>query len=500
MMSFYLPYAETHYKFRLPWSPLHRKQPEIILDAPFQCLPDRKPALFIVVKDAHYFPVYIEELSLSIQCQGHKTLVFKIPIQQACQQPLTFIEVEHDWNPVPGSYRINGRIHIRDEKERSFRIWNHNLPTLSPEPLEINCLFKNPPTPLGWQAGEMHCHSWHSTDPVEFGAKVSVLQKAAWCTGLQFVLCTDHSYDFYYSRQDYMSPASRHMRFREYQEECANLNPNLPNIIPGEEVSCANHLGKNIHLIIPGPDTHIKGLGDGGRRWFNNKPDLTIPEVLALNPSLPGIAAHPCVKIGLAQRILFRRGAWSENDLHPGIEGLQFWNGSRSRDFYRGRAFWVQQLLHSKKLHPIGGNDAHGDLNFSTGVKTPLVSLWSSRNHIFGKVRTLIKCENTDRDSLFNHFSQKEVCVTDGPFISIHQQNNNFQISAQSTIDYAKLRRVVVFKGKRSATREIAEVHDISDYEFLINTTVDSTDLYVRAECYTESECFAMTSAFFTET
>jgi hypothetical protein len=47
-----LHYAETHFKFKLPWSLLYRPWPEILVDAPFQFVPGVKPMLWIVVRDA----------------------------------------------------------------------------------------------------------------------------------------------------------------------------------------------------------------------------------------------------------------------------------------------------------------------------------------------------------------------------------------------------------------------------------------------------------------
>ena len=44
-------YAETHFKFRLPWSLLYRPWPEIIVDAPFQFIPGAEPTLWIVVPE-----------------------------------------------------------------------------------------------------------------------------------------------------------------------------------------------------------------------------------------------------------------------------------------------------------------------------------------------------------------------------------------------------------------------------------------------------------------
>ena len=62
-----LRYAETHFKFKLPWSLLYRPWPEIFTDAPFQFVPGKTPLLWIVVRDAHRFPVAVKSLEISIR-------------------------------------------------------------------------------------------------------------------------------------------------------------------------------------------------------------------------------------------------------------------------------------------------------------------------------------------------------------------------------------------------------------------------------------------------
>jgi len=91
---------------------------------------------------------------------------------------------------------------------------------------------------------------------------------------------------------------------------------------------------------------------------------------------------------------MFRRGRWEPNDLHPGLGGIQFWNGGTGRDFAQGMAFWIADLLAGNRRMPIAGNDAHGDLNRATQIQTPLVSLRQTRSHRFGHARTWIHLDH----------------------------------------------------------------------------------------------------------
>ena len=76
-------YAETHFKFKLPWSLLYRPWPEILTDAPFQFVPGKMPQLWIVVRDAHRFSVTIKSLEIGIveyQLENQLTRNFKLPV------------------------------------------------------------------------------------------------------------------------------------------------------------------------------------------------------------------------------------------------------------------------------------------------------------------------------------------------------------------------------------------------------------------------------------
>ena len=72
-MSFWpgekLRYAETHFKFKLPWSLLYKPWPEIIFDAPFQFVPGVEPYLWIVVRDADRFPTTLKNAEIVLKAR-----------------------------------------------------------------------------------------------------------------------------------------------------------------------------------------------------------------------------------------------------------------------------------------------------------------------------------------------------------------------------------------------------------------------------------------------
>jgi hypothetical protein len=492
-----LPYAETHYKFKLPWSPLHRKWPEIFLDGPSFCVPGAQPVFYLAVKDADFFPVRILAIDFLIQGEGQSRQV-AIPLELSIRDNLRFIPLPLDFGGLTGRLSLNGKISVEAANGERRTFLNANFPGLSPSPLLLRILESPLPYPADWHAGELHCHSDYSNDPVEFGAPLAVLQAAGGALGLGYVVCTDHSYDFYYDRRRYMERIDPDANFQAYRREAL--------LIPGEEVSCGNHLGENVHLLVAGHAEFLPGLGDGGRRWLNNKPDLRIEEVLERLGGTPAFAAHPRSRVGALERLIFRRGMWHTRDLRPSpsgrsVNGLQFWNGARRRDFSEGREFWISQLLAGMRVSPIGANDAHGDLNRNIGVKTPLFSLYENRNHVFGNVRTLVHSPQKSISGIQAGLAAGRLTASDGPFMDLQMRASKTDILGRSIPEYGGFTKVTVYSGKRGENRErVLKEWTWTDRQPLelseaVETPADS--LYIRVEGKTRENRFAITAPIY---
>jgi hypothetical protein len=373
--------------------------------------------------------------------------------------------------------------------------------------LRIRFLSSPLPYPADWHAGELHCHSDYSNDPVEYGAPLAVLQEAGVALGLGYVVCTDHSYDFYYDRRRYMRPIDPEPNFAAYRQEALALNaanPGATLVIPGEEVSCGNHLGENVHLLVAGHPDFLPGLGDGGRRWLNNKPDLAVGEVLERAQGTPCFAAHPRSRVGGLERFIFRRGMWHERDLRPpgasrGVDGLQFWNGHRATDFTEGRSFWVSRLLAGERISPIASNDAHGDLNRCIGVKTPLFSLYQNRNHVYGHARTVVHAPERTIAGIQRGLASGRLCCTDGPFLDLERKGDSLELRARTTPDYGPLAKVSVWAGRQGDTRETRvktwEWEKAGPMEVRETLSPPPGSSYVRAEAVTSERFFALSPA-----
>jgi len=469
-----LHYAETH--FRMPVSRLYRKEPVILIDAPFQVSPGMPCPVWLVIRNANRFPVHINEVFGEWQNAKGQNIEFKLPINKTFNEKFHFIELDIK-NMNCGIWMLKTFIKY-EANNKSVICERWNYPYLEPKPLTINFLKEAPPKPENWLAGDCHAHSSYTSDSMEFGAGIAVLQKAAKTVGLNFACITDHSYDLLNEK-----------KFQKMRNKVADLNTLATDVhlIAGEEVSCGNSKNKNVHLLAFGMEKYIEGHGDGGRRWWNTKPDLTINDAIAKCTTT--FAAHPKLQMLFLEKLLLKRGHWSYGDLTKNnINGIEFWNGFRGRDFYEGRALWIRCLLAGHRLLPLGGNDAHGDLNSYTAVKRPLWSLKCNQEHVFGQVRTVIP--STEKPP----FSElpENLYITDGPALWI---DNNLVLHAKSTADFGKLLSITLFRGENNAEKaEKMKIDDSLNFEFKISI---NNSQYVRAECETTYGKFALTAAIF---
>jgi len=486
-------YAEHHYRFQLPWSPLHRARPEMIVDAPSLVAAGREIPLWLVVHDAHRFPRRLREVRVVVRAGGELRRLEK-SFDLELSQPFHFVPLPFPEATAPGETLVDVIFRVEDRAGNIETFRNHSLPGLPPTPLKILRLATEFPFPKGWVSGDLHCHTHWSQDPVEFGADPAVLRDAAAAMGMDFFAASDHSYDFAWDSPDYMVPTDPEAAFARFRASLPADAPGLPTVLPAEEVSCGNSRGQNVHLLVIDHPEYLPGQGDGGRRWFRNRPDLSLAQVLERTAAsgAPTFAAHPRPGIGWLERLVFRRGEFREDDMLPGLTGLQFWNGHTGRDFREGRELWLRQNLSGTRLRPAAGNDAHGDLNRSTGVRLPLFKLSASRKHRFGHARTWLflgEDAATDRAALREALKAAPCLLSDGPFLWIDSQA---RLSARSLPDFGGWSEIVVWA--RIGNAEVEVLRETSTaLELHRRLEVPAGALWLRAEGRTVLGRTAMT-------
>ena len=286
-------------------------------------------------------------------------------------------------------------------------------------------------------------------------------------------------------------------------------------VIPGEEVTCRTHEGRNCHLLALNADAFIKGSGDSGERGFSSTTERTVGEAVAECLAWGGLAcaAHPLKHISLLERLFLGRGLWTLPDMEtPGLSALQIHNGIRDSGFASGMRTWIQLLLQGRRISAFGGNDAHGDFNYRRGVSLPFLSLYESRKRAFGGVRTLVYAPSQSAVNIMEALRGGHAQVTEGPFIDLTAAAGDrvahpggkispgrFTVRAllKSSPEFGPVKTARILSGRKGAHEEnVLAAMDVflrTDYQYLYEGACDLQDLlYIRAECETEKDklCF----------
>ncbi len=466
-------YAEIHYRFKIAPSLLYRRQPEIIADAPHRLEPGQPLPILLLIKDAHHFPIEL----LAVEIEISSTQSFRYQLFGAAEHLTTqwwwrvfYVSLPAD---VRGHIQANVVIDYRC-RGKTHRCCNDNYRGTSHAPLEVFVAEAPLPTLPGFYHGDLHCHTHATSDQVEYGAPLPALLALARAQGISFCAATDHSYDLDDFSDDYLHNDPELRKWHALQNEIHRLNAQQRDfvIIPGEEVSCGNTNGENVHFLVLNHPHFIRGCGDGGEKWLHTRPDHTIAEVLAmLGPQDLAFAAHPLAPVPRLERLLLGRGNWSLADLaHTRLNGLQFWNGKALGE-EEGFAHWRKLLLEGRKLFAIAGNDAHGNFNRYRQIAWPCLTMAEHHDHLFGCRRTAVKLrDKLALGSLLSALRNGRALVTTGPMLDLQIENGNgaiaqmgetitggathAMIAAVSTAEFGKLERVILWRGDLMNKRE----------------------------------------------
>ncbi|HID96060.1 MAG TPA: hypothetical protein EYP53_08415 [Candidatus Latescibacteria bacterium] len=467
-------YAEVHYALYGIFSLLKKPQPEVLADAPYRVEPSTEIPILCLVKDADRYPIRMRKITLGVSypsgCFQEFSFDFDETVKERCwHRILAFYPLEE------GPVAIDVLFHFRD-KRGDHRVRNDNYRGTSHAPLKVFVAGYSLPKSEGWYYGEAHYHTIYTDDQVEFGLPIQATATLARAMGLSWAVATDHSYDLDNfpgdpSRNDpYLSSWNR------MKEEVAALNSDRDNftLLIGEEISCRNGSGRNVHLLGYKMTDFIEGSGDSAERWPDTASELSIPEALLRIHRDGGVAyaAHPCETWPWLQRLLLGRGRWSRKDLKEDLlSGLQFWNGEKGGGFERGRKEWIRLLLEGKRIFALGGNDAHGNFNRSRKIGLPFLTIRESNKHLFGRVRNclFIRGELTT-NNVFSALREGNLIVTNGPFVAISLRNEmgreaivgeqidgkdmRLKVEPRTTAEFGPFEVIDVLRGRIRARQE----------------------------------------------
>ena len=482
----FLLYAETHYKFKGIYSRFKKQEPEIIADTPHRIEPGLPLPIFLLIKDADKYPITLDTVQISVDHADRsfqKSFRFSENISVPFWSKALFVDLPGYFSEhvsVNVRIEINGLLGQKTYHNDNYRISSH-------APFAVYLAKEKLPAESNWFFGDLHTHSNYTSDQVEFGAPMSAIVKAARAIGLRFVAVTDHSYDLDDHFDNYLKNHPGLPKWNAFLREVNEMNSQNSAfaIIPGEEVSCGNGHNRNIHFLIFNSPEFFKGYGDSAERWFRTRPQLRATEILDRLPEgALAYAAHPEIMPPFLQRVLISRGRWLTGDYqHSRLNGMQILNGERDKWFEHGVQKWAELLLEGQKLYIIAGNDAHGNFNRSRQIRTPFFTMEESHKEILGKCRTGLLMENGfSQNGVQKALKNGNAIITDGPFASfklvgakksavigeeIVDQNLKLEISAKSTPEFGRLKRVTVYCGDLEEKKE-SEIfqNGLADYSY----------------------------------
>lgn len=502
----FLLYAETHYRFRYFFSYLRKKEPEVIADAPHRVEPGKPVPLLILSKDAHRYPCRLSQIHVTVK-QGDVVLLEKkllkepqvlsrklwwhvyylaIPKIVGRPAPARLLGFERASGRLRRAHKAGGEafpsttkgwisidVEMTLEQKGKKKIYrNDNHRTSSHRPLQVFLASDPLPGFKGLYFGDAHTHSDYTDDQVEFGSPLKASVELSKSMGLSFFCVTDHSYDLDDKVDDYLTNDPALPKWQSLQREASKINASESRfkIVVGEEVSCRNSSGSNVHLLVLGSEKYLAGSGDSAERWFRTRSEHSIEEIVAHRKAVT-FAAHPKETVSFLERLLLGRGRWTGKDLRTErLSGMQILNGEYGTGFGEGYEAWIAALLRGERPVLLGGNDAHGNFNRFRQIGIPFFRIREKKSQIFGKMRTGVFVNGPlTQSSILDALRSGRSIVTGGPVAKVTVRGNRtyagigaefagkealFEIDALSTAEFGTLTEVTCFLGEIGKRRE----------------------------------------------
>ena len=506
--------VETHFKFfKSQPSLLHKDEPTIIFDCPARIAPAKTEVpIFLFIKNNEY-GFSAEAVEIQIVAKGkiiaehffevggnhslEKYIVYeKYGLTAFCFYVEKPVNVDRVF--VYPKLKYNQKIiavdNINSSVKMPFSVFlaDENYPNDSENPAKYY---------------DLHCHSSHTNDHIEFGAPVVCIAEAADFCGLDGVAITDHSYDLSCKPQNYLENDENLTHWKDLQGECGTT----PNVILGEEISVVRNNGGAVHLGAIGLKRFVAGTADGARKGYKRKNEPTMSEAVKSVLDDGGIvfAAHPGEIPNFFHRLFLRRDYWRFSDFeNTEISAFQAVNGNFDKNWKEARKLWIKLLLSGKNLPLVAGNDSHGDFNRYRAMSVPFVCISENFERSFGKARTGAVCDRGRDFDLLEAIKNKQTFITTGPYLSVQDA----KLVVKSSKEFGRIKRVWVFFGNFKLKKEECAFVGFADsgnyspkYDFsqeISPKLLENCD-YFRAECECENEngilTHAATSAVFRE-
>ncbi|MBC8193762.1 MAG: CehA/McbA family metallohydrolase [Candidatus Marinimicrobia bacterium] len=460
-------YAETHFRFRIPFSRYFKQEPELIFDTPWRLEPGQNLCIFLVVKDAHLYPVHLGSVEIEVSQNNRILYTRNWTLDQNSKDRQIDFEFSFSDCDLPcGEVEINPTLtYSISGKQRRLQLDNYR--GTKKTPLRVTIAKEGLPKLTGWQAGDTHLHSSLTNDQIEFGASLEQTRKAAQLLGLNFITATDHSYDLDDQPDDYLKNDPELEKWNQSREHITTLNKeNQLTIIPGEEISVANARGATVHFLHFNDPVYFPGSGDSGEDWPQLKSQLSIDDVLAQrSPQTVSVGAHTAYKFPWFQRVLLKRGFWESQDHNnPELDGVQILCGTPAYSaFHTSRQLWIDALLRGHKLGVYGGSDGHGNFNRNWHVTLPMWSLGTHEDQIFAQSRTIVRSDSLDASAIVDAMKHRRTALSTGPMGDLTITSGGSAYGIGDTIN-AKKNETLTICYRGLSTEEFGVAMDVTLY------------------------------------
>lgn len=519
-------YPEIHYVFKyFPFSLYRIREPEIIADAPFRIEPGRDLPVLVIIKDADKYPIFMRSVSIELRTGIHsmpKQFEIDERIEERWWKRIFELQIPREWQGQ--KIEVDVVVHFENNGKPKM-IRNDNCPGLSHAPLKVYAAANAQPTFENWVQGDMHFHTEFTDDQVEFGAPVDATAVIAHAMGMSFFCATDHSYDLDDMEGDFLQNDPELRKWKRSRETIKKLNQQSENsfvVIPGEEVSCGNVENRNVHCLVLNQDSFLPGSGDGAEQWLRTDAELSVRDVAEkTSKTALSIAAHPKDPVPFLEKILIRRGTWTDEDCRTrGIAGLQILNGLDNKAFRNGLEQWCRQLLRGERIFIFAGNDAHGNFNRYRQVKIPMLLLHEIENYQpFGWARTCVWMDKhiLNAANIVEQLRRGHAIITTGPLIVCTIESGSgeiFQIGETASGNNLILRlcgktneeigaftEIKIVAGQYGGKETVLHNYNTEKMEFEASFDMAlSPFMYIRCEAATSKKMFCYTNPIWIKT
>ncbi len=459
-------YAETHFRFWIPFSRYFRREPELIFDVPWRLQPGQDLTIFLVIKDAHIYPVHLHSVEITLIQKGVNVGTQTWKLDQQVSESQTQLEFVLDMQLPSGEIAIRPTLRY-SLNGKSCQMEVDNYPQTAKNPLRVTLAHEVLPHMAGWLAGDTHLHTSLTNDQIEFGASLEQTRRSAQLFGLDFITATDHSYDLDNLPDNYLQNDPDLQKWTESRKaiEAMNAQHDLT-IIPGEEISVSNARDATVHFLHFNDPVYFPGSGDSGDDWPKVRSQLSIDDVLAQrSENTVSVGAHTAYKFPWLPRLLLNRGSWEAADHeNPRLDGVQILCGTpASSAFQNSRELWIEALLKGHRLAAYGGSDGHGNFNRNWHVKLTLWSIGTNEDHIFGQSRTLLRSDSGHLADLIHAMQAGKTALTTGPVadLIIEHEAHSFGIGENLK---TKIDQELMIRMKGLSTAEFGSEMDVTLY------------------------------------